>query len=871
MLDSTSKRKLIEEAKASRLRRKKSAHISSDVAEQRRLDDQARIQEERYKTIVENVPCAVYMAFPGKTGPTTFMSNKWKDWTGYSPEQLYQDPEAWPKCIHPDDKENAVNAYSGACRDEAPYDLEYRIVHKDTGQVRYVRDQGLLSKDKKGAVIRVDGIVTDITELKKAENELRKHQDHLEELLNERAAELSRVYEVLKLENTERKKTEEALRENESRYGTVVENAGEGIVVVQDAKLQFVNPYVETVFGRTQEEFRSRPFIEFVHPDDRDWVMDIHARRLWGEEVPRVYELRIVDKHGNTKWLENNGSLIEWNGRPATLNFLRDITEHKRVAEELEDRLGFERLVSMISEELVAVQAGQIDSAVEKGLKLVGEYFDVDRVSIGQIVGRMEDARTTHIWLSDEYDAQLNVLARECSYPNVASYLQRNDAFVYGSLDEFPIDWTEEWQFATATGIKAGVIVHLSIGGKFLGAISMNSLRAERIWPDRTTQRLRFVGEIFANVLNRKRAEEKLREKQRFSEKLLDDLLTFVGVLKPCGEVIFMNNTPLNVCGFELADIKGKKFYDVPCWSYSDEARETIKHDIEQCTFGETLAHDIQIQTADGSLMWIEYSMHPIIEENGVVKYLIPEGRDITERRQAEQRMLKNQAQLKSLASQLSRMEERERHRLATVLHDQIGQSLVFSKLKLDELRTSEPSGGLAKALDEVCSRLGQVIQDTRTLTFDLSSPILYELGFEAAVAEWLTDEIREKHGIETEFDDDGRQKPLSDDIRAILFRNVRELLINVVKHAQARKVKVCIRGTDEDICVIIEDDGVGFDPAETRARTAKSDKFGLFSIRERLEQLGGLIEIDSEPGRGSRISMKAPLKCEELTDGKKL
>ena len=79
-----------------------------DSESKRKLDDQARIQEERYKTLVENLPCAVYSAFPGQTGPTTFISNKWKDWTGYSPEELYQDPEAWPKCIHSDDREKEV-------------------------------------------------------------------------------------------------------------------------------------------------------------------------------------------------------------------------------------------------------------------------------------------------------------------------------------------------------------------------------------------------------------------------------------------------------------------------------------------------------------------------------------------------------------------------------------------------------------------------------------------------------------------------------------------------------------------------------------------------------------------------------------------
>jgi signal transduction histidine kinase len=124
-------------------------------------------------------------------------------------------------------------------------------------------------------------------------------------------------------------------------------------------------------------------------------------------------------------------------------------------------------------------------------------------------------------------------------------------------------------------------------------------------------------------------------------------------------------------------------------------------------------------------------------------------------------------------------------------------------------------------------------------------------------VAEWLADEIKEKHGIETQFEDDGLQKPLDDDIRTILFHNVRELLTNVIKYAQAQRVKVSISRVDETVHVSVEDDGVGFDAVEVISMAAKSDKFGLFSIRERLEQLGGLIEIDSAPGRGSRLHIE--------------
>ena len=238
------------------------------------------------------------------------------------------------------------------------------------------------------------------------------------------------------------------------------------------------------------------------------------------------------------------------------------------------------------------------------------------------------------------------------------------------------------------------------------------------------------------------------------------------------------------------------------------------------------------------------------------------------ERKRAEKRAREYQAQLKSLASQLTLAEEHERHRLATELHDRISQTLVISKIKLEALRKAGYGSKLDKALDDVCNSIGQTIQDTRTLTFDLSSPVLYELGFEMAVSEWLTEQIQKKHGITVEFEADGEAKPLNDDIRVLLFRDVRELLINVVEHAEAHKVKVSIKKLGKQICVTVKDNGVGFDPVEVLSMAAKKGEFGLFSIRERLERLGGHLEIESKPGCGCKVTMMAPLKKENLEDG---
>ncbi|MFQ6036742.1 MAG: sensor histidine kinase, partial [Sedimentisphaerales bacterium] len=171
------------------------------------------------------------------------------------------------------------------------------------------------------------------------------------------------------------------------------------------------------------------------------------------------------------------------------------------------------------------------------------------------------------------------------------------------------------------------------------------------------------------------------------------------------------------------------------------------------------------------------------------------------------------------------------------------------------------------KVLEEVCGSLGRAIADIRSLTFDLSSPILHELGFEAAVAAWLADPIEQKHGITTEFEDDRQAKPLDDDIGALLFRSVRELLFNVVKHANANKVKVSIRRIGSRIRISVEDNGVGFDPTEAASMAVGRAAFGLFSIRERLEELGGRLKIDSEPGHGCRVVMTAPIKHGQIAN----
>ena len=233
---------------------------------------------------------------------------------------------------------------------------------------------------------------------------------------------------------------------------------------------------------------------------------------------------------------------------------------------------------------------------------------------------------------------------------------------------------------------------------------------------------------------------------------------------------------------------------------------------------------------------------------------------EIDERKRAEEEIRVSQKQLRALASELSLAEERERRRVATELHDDIVQPLVLSSLRLGELGELASDTGFAEKVDEIRAFIEQTIERTRSLTVQLSPPLLDELGLGVAV-EWLIEQLREQTGVPFDFEENGPLEPIDDEIRIILFRAVRELLVNVVKHAKASNTKVSIRRDGDNIRISVEDDGVGFDTSRLSPNLEGTGGFGLFSLYEQLNYLGGDIEIKSKPGCGTQVTFVAPMR----------
>lgn len=221
---------------------------------------------------------------------------------------------------------------------------------------------------------------------------------------------------------------------------------------------------------------------------------------------------------------------------------------------------------------------------------------------------------------------------------------------------------------------------------------------------------------------------------------------------------------------------------------------------------------------------------------------------------QREQQLREHRERLQHMAFDAAVEQERERRQIAVDMHDSIGQTLALAQMKLNSAR-EVAQGASRAAIEEVVTLLGQAIVDSRSLVFALSPPVLYDLGLNAAIS-WLIEDLERKHGLKVAFDDDGPKAPLDETTAVVVFRAVRELLMNVVKHAGVVAASVSARTGELHLEVVVADEGAGFDAAAAAVRGT----FGLFSLREQISRVGGTVEISSTRGQGTTARIRVPL-----------
>jgi len=638
------------------------------------------------------------------------------------------------------------------------------------------------------------------------------------------------------------------LQESELRYRTLVENVDFGISLVDtDYNIITANAALSRLLGKPAEAIIGRKcFQEF---EKRDTVCP-HCAGLKAMKTGRraSVESKVVRDDGT----EFDVRLLVFpvsaeNGRvTGFVEIAEDITQRKKAQKALEES---EQQYKALTHNIPGmVYTGHADWSAQiiSGSEAVSGYA-------------VEDFNSQKInWLDIIYPDDSQTVAKEALKlrSRRASIVQE-----YRIVDKTGnIRWVEDRKtslFSEKGDFKGvdGIVFDITQRKHAENALQKARDELEARVRQRTAELTTANVELKNEIDERQRVEKALRQAEQRFRTMFENTLMGLYRTSPQGRILMANPAMVKMLGYasfeELArlDLEHEGFH--PQYPRSDFKKHLEKN-------GRVVGLESVWIRRDGTELFVRESAVAIKDKKGSVLYYEGTVEDITKRKKAEEKLLVYQKQLRSLASELSLAEERLRRRIAANVHDQIGQNLAISRLKLESLRESVSNPELAKALAQISRMIAQAIESSRSLTFELSPPVLYELGFEAAV-EWLLRHTRQRYGISTEFEDDGRKKSLDDDVRVLLFQAVRELLVNVAKHAKARSVKVETRKKGSRIYVTVQDDGVGFDTSKAASRTGATAGFGLFSIRERLGHIGGSLEIQSTPGTGTRVIITAP------------
>ncbi len=400
---------------------------------------------------------------------------------------------------------------------------------------------------------------------------------------------------------TERRRAEEMLRRTEENFRRSLDDSPLGIRIVDaEGELLYANQAMLDIYGYASiKELKTTSTKKRYTPESYAEHQERKKKRRLGKSVPSNYEISIVRKDGEVRYLEVFRKEVLWNSGTQFQVLYHDVTERKQAEEALRESEA--RYRTLVETALEGISTADQEETITFANRAFAEMLGYKPE---ELVGK-----------------NLRMLVSDEDWLKTCSETEKRRR---GESSRYGVTLLGKGTIAKSVIISAAPFC--ASDGRFLGSLG-----------------------VIMDITERKRSEEALRESRSFFSGTLNNLLTFIGVLEPNGKVIFVNNTPLEATGIELKDVIGKIFYDTYWWAYSEEARQTIKKDIEGCSSGESLVHDIEAQMAGGSLMWVEYSMHPIYGKEGEIEYLVAEGRDITERKKAEEALQQSEDKYRSL------------------------------------------------------------------------------------------------------------------------------------------------------------------------------------------------------------------------------
>jgi PAS domain S-box-containing protein len=777
---------------------------------------------------------------------------------GLQPQEFGATYEAFLEAVHPEDRAAVDAAYLGSIRDgRDQYEIEHRVVRQSSGEVRIVHERCEHFRNEAGQIICSTGMVHDITE---------------------------------------RKLAEEALRQSEEKFRSAFANAAIGFAMTTpDGTFVDANPAYCALTGYSIEELQTLRFPHLIYSDDFAENMKLIDQMLSDQISDFMVENRYRRKSGEAVWVRKSISLVRTvEGTPQwIIALVEDITKRKQAEEAL--RRAHNELEVRVEERTKELAAANRDLVKE-----IAERKEVERQLRIQTTA-MESAangiiitdRQGHIqWANPALTHMSGYDTHELIGQSMRIFRSGQNNGDYYSRMWNTILSGEVWREETINRRKDGSL--------YIEEQTITPVR------DEDGQIPHFIA-IKQDITRRKQDEKELERRnaelqiisdaehnqRQFSEALVGAALVLNNSLKLNDVLSLILDQIRGVIPYQLANIsllEGDSFYDachhgdlpwpsaltgmnnrflVDSFPLLAEMRQSgkpilvldsQKHpawiDIEGMSWIRSLLSAPLLAeqkvmgfvtlfsdqpgffTAQMSSHLVAFAAHAAVAIQNA--WLFEQVQASTER-------------LQSLSRRLVEIQENERRYISRELHDEAGQVLtsLLVDLRLLEKNISEPKI-LQKIVTGMEGSLNGVIENLHRIAMALRPASLDHVGLVAALRQH-TESMAEKHGLNISFTSGGAVERLPANVETVLYRIVQESLTNIVRHAHATRVDVVLTVRDGKLIVIIEDDGIGFDPEAAPA----GSHLGLFGMRERAEMIDAKLMIESSPGNGTTIMME--------------
>jgi PAS domain S-box-containing protein len=428
--------------------------------------------------------------------------------------------------------------------------------------------------DESGNIINYLAVKQDITERKKAEQEIRELNENLELKIQQRTEQLAKTNNDLLQSIEERKRLDEALIASEQSYQTVVENVNE-VIFQTDAEglWLFLNKAWTEVTGFSVDESLGQLFLNYVHPDDRQRNMELFAPLINREKDHCRHEVRYLTKDGGYRWIEVFArlGLNEKDEITGTYGTLQDITERKRAED-------FENEMLQLSPQLTGITANEIKSALNLALSRIGKFLNADRAYIFEFTGGKDIMSNTYEWCNADINPEIDNLQNiPCEMlPMWMDELNKHRNIIIPSIVDLPWNWQAEKEILEPQGIQSLIAIPMLIEDQLIGFVGLDSVLVKRDYSIAEINILKVWSSMLASLINNYRTEGLLEQTRQNFETFFNTIDDFLWVLDDTGNIIHINNTVINRLGYTPEELESTSILKVHPTDRRDEAERVV-------------------------------------------------------------------------------------------------------------------------------------------------------------------------------------------------------------------------------------------------------------------------------------------------------